>query len=555
MKLAIMILKSLVHLCMLLGSAALASSQAAFDSFLPSALAAQAVSQESMLTIEVPFRPSSPGYSSSLTAEELIASQNGSFVRLIHPEFPGTSVRIKRHGKAWEKGRPADTDPDAPDPETFCDPTVVSYTGYVDAEDGRSLFFFFFESRSNPAEDPVVMWTNGGPGASGAFGLFKGHGPCRVLFEDREGPPINGTEYFESSWTQKANVVFMEQPVGVSGVFAGILPWRLGLTTLTARTASVRLQVGFSYQRFGEPTSDSWADGLDVYHFFRIFFATFEKLRDNDFHLTGESYGGRYIPTFASVVVDKNDEIARSAAKEGKQPEPGALLNLKTIAVGNGGHKMSIWRQAMYDTGCTGMANEGPPRQSIAHCAALRPWVALCEKTTRQHCEEEYSEAACLTWYTMCWDKFVKSWDRTPGLDYLDMHSSDGPSEEQRCPGRNCSLARYLRREDVRALIGAPPREQLPDYLPFSEEVGMRFKIDFLHLTDSFNLHAQLLERGIKVLIYVGRADYVCGYLYSLRTADIIEYPGAIDFAKSLQPWHYKGMVVGDTATGGNLSE
>jgi len=34
------------------------------------------------------------------------------------------------------------------------------YSGYIDIE-AHHLFFYFFESRSEPDVDPVVMWING----------------------------------------------------------------------------------------------------------------------------------------------------------------------------------------------------------------------------------------------------------------------------------------------------------------------------------------------------------------------------------------------------------
>lgn len=46
-----------------------------------------------------------------------------------------------------------------------------SFTGYIDIE-ARHLFFYFFESRSDPAKDDVIFWTNGGPGCSSSIGLF-----------------------------------------------------------------------------------------------------------------------------------------------------------------------------------------------------------------------------------------------------------------------------------------------------------------------------------------------------------------------------------------------
>ena len=72
----------------------------------------------------------------------------------------------------------------------WCDPSVRSYSGFLDAGDGRDLFFYFFESRSKPEEDPVVMWINGeslkvmvarsigGPGCSSSLGLFMELGTC-----------------------------------------------------------------------------------------------------------------------------------------------------------------------------------------------------------------------------------------------------------------------------------------------------------------------------------------------------------------------------------------
>lgn len=175
---------------------------------------------EPILTLEVPFgapTPDSFGDLQTRSPTEIIARQNGSFVRLVHRDFPGTSVRIKRHPRAWEDKQPGDDHKDGElDPRTFCDPSVASWTGFLDTADGRSLFFFFFESRNSPQDDPVLMWTNGGPGGSGALGMLMEHGPCRAVAEERPGPPINGTDVFGPSWNQKANVIYIEQPAGVS---------------------------------------------------------------------------------------------------------------------------------------------------------------------------------------------------------------------------------------------------------------------------------------------------------------------------------------------------
>lgn len=50
------------------------------------------------------------------------------------------------------------------------------FSGFVNAGNDEKYEIFqhyiFIESENDPANDPVVMFTNGGPGASTLFGLF-----------------------------------------------------------------------------------------------------------------------------------------------------------------------------------------------------------------------------------------------------------------------------------------------------------------------------------------------------------------------------------------------
>jgi hypothetical protein len=59
--------------------------------------------------------------------------------------------------------------------------TFNMFAGYIKLypNSAKKYFYWFFESQRNPKQDPVVLWTNGGPGCSGMLGLFAELGPIR----------------------------------------------------------------------------------------------------------------------------------------------------------------------------------------------------------------------------------------------------------------------------------------------------------------------------------------------------------------------------------------
>jgi hypothetical protein len=129
---------------------------------------------------------------------------NPSFRTLTHESHPDHSLTIQAHGP-----KNPTIKSDAPSLSDICPGATSGYTGYLNHGD-KHFYFAYFESRSKPAEDPLVLWLNGGPGCSSMTGLFMELGPCTVN-EDGESAREN-----PNSWISAANVFFLDQPVRYS---------------------------------------------------------------------------------------------------------------------------------------------------------------------------------------------------------------------------------------------------------------------------------------------------------------------------------------------------
>lgn len=172
------------------------------------------------------------------------------------------------------------------------------WSGYfpVGPKKDRFIHYWVVSSERDPKTDDVVMWMNGGPGASSLIGFFTENGPFSLSDESLD--PNNASAvprliHNPNSWATVSTMVFFESPAGV----------------------------GFSYCTEKE---DCWFNDAktasDNYDAVAAFFAAYPEFSTQDFYITGESYAGIYIPTLVQQI----------------EAHPEANINLKGFAIGDG---------------------------------------------------------------------------------------------------------------------------------------------------------------------------------------------------------------------------
>ena len=177
----------------------------------------------------------------------------------------------------------------------------------------NQMYFNYWPAASGDPAAPLILWLQGGPGASSLFGNWVEIGPY--------GVGATGKAYARNeTWNEKYALLFVDQPVGT----------------------------GYSYSEGG---FDNFATsqneiGLQLYEVLLQFFQLFPQHLSNDFFVAGESYAGKYVPTIAYRIHVEN---ARAAATGN------AVLPLAGISMGDPmsdpALQMMIWTTNLYQGG------------------------------------------------------------------------------------------------------------------------------------------------------------------------------------------------------------
>ncbi|KAJ6556987.1 serine carboxypeptidase [Mycena vulgaris] len=377
-------------------------------------------------------------------------------------------------------------------------PGVFQASGYGDIAATKSIFFWYFAARNSPATAPLSLWFNGGPGSSSMIGLLQELGPCRIT-NNSASVTLN-----PFSWNNNANVLFIDQPVGV----------------------------GFSHGT--ESVGTSQAAAADVWTFLQIFLkdSRFVNLAANDLAIWTESYGGHYGPTFAAYFLSQNTAIAAGTVS-------GLHLNLKTLGVGDG-----LTDPISQYPGYITYAGANPYHALVSSTVIARANTSWNTATTGckariTACNNGGSNSVCSAAQSFCNNNIL-----SPLVGSFDVYYVPSGSNDPYPPDISSYLA------SIRTKVGAEVtwQETNTDVYDNFASTGdwMRSSLPDLEL---------VINSGVRVLIYDGDADYILNFngieamLATLNTKFSTQFN-----QQAFAPYKVNGLLAGQFKTAGTFS-
>ncbi|KAK5943830.1 hypothetical protein PMZ80_003111 [Knufia obscura] len=425
----------------------------------------------------------------------------------------------------------------------LCETTegVKSYAGYVDIADDKHIFFWFFESRNDPTNDPITLWLNGGPGADSMGGLFDEIGPCKIN-EDYATTELN-----PNSWNNVSNLLFLSQPVGVGFSYGSKLDIELPIDETGTITAPARISVA----DYASVNSTEIA-GDDAWNVMKMFYAALPEMapevKSKTFHMATQSYGGHWGPTFFNRF-----------RKETQAMEDNAPFQVGALMIVNGLTDFRLQYPSF-------------PKFAMHNTHGVHVNGIISAYMEFSLIMESYG---CLALVDVC----EQLWDLTNGTTIYGANRCQAAAEVCRNTVEMPFLA-YTKRHnyDVRNSTVEPGEYHLPDarYTPYLNipEVQQALGVDLNYTrgTNSEYLGSfgytgdfvnpkllkdleELLDSQVRVSLWYGDADWVCNWFGGEMLALGTNYTNAEEFgAAGYAPLMVDNTHYGDTREFGNFA-
>lgn len=365
-------------------------------------------------------------------------------------------------------------------------PEDEQYSGYLGAGPDTSYFFVLSRKRPQaPADAPLLLWLNGGPGCSSLSALVFENGPCSLMqkggsYEQRQS---------DHGWTEAADVLWVEQPAGV----------------------------GFSRGPLVQNEEDVASHMLV---FLERFFANFQEFQGRRFFIFGESYAGHYVPAIASAFLRSGGSLDGVALGNG-------LVNVLP--------QYYTYPEMAYTGGEGGSLGHGVVNRSVYE-AMLRARPACTAAFERA--QHERNSNNTLQAFKACAEMTVPV--VAMGLNPYDLR--------KRCIGKLCyptdDQEAFFNDPEVRRVLGVAPGSS--PWKPCSTRVAGPFMLSGDIATSYEGDIAAVLEAGVPFLVYHGDTDYMCHWVGGKRWAEELSWPHRAAWA--VQPdedYHAAGTRAG----------
>ncbi|KAK7420506.1 hypothetical protein QQX98_002704 [Neonectria punicea] len=350
----------------------------------------------------------------------------------------------------------------------------------------------------------------GGPGCSGLIGMMFELGPCLI---DNDGKATHRNPY---SWTKNASMIFIDQPAGT----------------------------GFSYvDSSADLPDDSFIAASDMYVFLQIFYDVFPSLKEIPFHISGESYGGHYVPTVAAEIVRYNTQ----------RVAPEFIIPLKTIMIGDGFVSPMDTTWGYYETLCKVLPGQKAPVFNETRCSAIAEALPRC-MYVHKACYDYPDPLICQAADSFCMTQIRNLYDSEAGAGGRDPFDVTRTCEvDEFCYLGVIGIQDYMNTPAVWSMIEPPAAVTNFSIMSFDISKAFLAGAD-MYVNTAREVKYVLEEGGVDVLIYNGNLDLACNTAGNLRWMERLSWRGQAEFvARDMREW--ESPKDGETVVAGTMKE
>ncbi|KAH6919173.1 carboxypeptidase C [Coprinopsis sp. MPI-PUGE-AT-0042] len=337
-------------------------------------------------------------------------------------------------------------------------------------------------------------------------------GPCSIADGGRN---ITNNPH---SWNTHANIIFLDQPVNV----------------------------GFSYADGVTSVNSSPIAGKDVYAFLELFLNRFPEYSTQPFHLAAESYGGTYAPNFANIIYKSNKELSLKPDSRLKH------INLASVVLANGLTDPYVQYGSIADWACDGPypVYDDPMGPQ---CQALRGKIPTCQRLINS-CYKFNSKFTCVPAVLYCNSQIFAPLMQTGRNPYDVRLKCDRAKDGDLCYKQMSWIETWMNDPKVKATLGVSPDR---NFASCNMEVNQAFTMNGDGMHNSALLLPELINDGVKLLVYAGNADMMCNYMGNERWVEAMETKFSEKFRRTRSvPWTpmRADLVNGEIRTAGNVT-